>query len=37
MLMNPSLSRLRCLRCSHAVPPGDYPEGCPRCLAAGYL
>ncbi|CCN17381.1 PLP-dependent lyase/thiolase [Bordetella bronchiseptica] len=36
MLMNPSLSRLRCLRCSHAVPPGDYPEGCPRCLAAGY-
>ncbi|KRC76247.1 threonine synthase [Achromobacter sp. Root83] len=34
MQMNPSLTGLRCIRCASLWPPGDYPEGCPNCLAA---
>lgn len=36
MQMNPRLSGLRCIRCASLWPPGDYPEGCPHCLAAGH-
>ncbi len=36
MQMNPRLSGLRCLRCEALLPPADYPEGCPHCLAAGH-
>ncbi|MFD4839374.1 pyridoxal-phosphate dependent enzyme [Achromobacter sp. NPDC058515] len=36
MQMNPRLSGLRCIRCASLWPPGDYPEGCPSCLAAGH-
>lgn len=36
MQMNPRLSGLRCIRCATTWPPGDYPEGCPSCLAAGH-
>ncbi|MEN5165318.1 pyridoxal-phosphate dependent enzyme [Achromobacter kerstersii] len=36
MQMNPRLSGLRCIRCASLWPPGDYPEGCPTCLAAGH-
>lgn len=36
MLMNPRLSGLRCIRCEAMFLPADYPEGCPRCLAAGH-
>ncbi|WP_459617731.1 pyridoxal-phosphate dependent enzyme [Bordetella sp. 2513F-2] len=36
MLMNPKLSGLRCIRCQSVLPPGDYPEGCPHCLAQGH-
>lgn len=36
MRMNPHLAGLSCLRCGHRLPPGDYPEGCPVCLAQGH-
>ncbi|WP_417219698.1 pyridoxal-phosphate dependent enzyme [Achromobacter spanius] len=36
MQMNPGLSGLRCIRCTRLWAPGDYPEGCPHCLAAGH-
>ena len=36
MQMNPGLSGLRCIRCASLWSPGDYPEGCPSCLAAGH-
>lgn len=36
MQMNPRLSGLRCIRCASLWAPGDYPEGCPSCLAAGH-
>ena len=36
MQMNPRLTGLRCIRCAALWPAGDYPEGCPDCLAAGH-
>ncbi|MDH1521874.1 pyridoxal-phosphate dependent enzyme [Achromobacter mucicolens] len=36
MQMNPRLTGLRCIRCATLWPAGDYPEGCPACLAAGH-
>lgn len=32
---NPRLSHLRCISCSHVLPTGDYPRGCPVCELAG--
>ncbi len=34
--MNPALTGLHCIRCGTGYPPGDYPEGCPRCLDEGH-
>lgn len=32
---NPRLAHLRCIGCSHVLPIGDYPRGCPVCERAG--
>lgn len=32
---NPRLSHLRCISCSHVLPAGDFPRGCPVCERAG--
>jgi threonine synthase len=31
---NPRLQRLRCISCSHVLPHGDHPRGCPVCEQA---
>jgi threonine synthase len=33
--LNPLLAGFSCIRCGADYPPGDYFEGCPRCLAEG--
>jgi threonine synthase len=35
-LLNPRLRGFECLRCRVRHPIGDYPTGCPQCLAAGF-
>lgn len=34
MTRNPRLLHLRCITCSHTLPLGDYPRGCPVCEGA---
>ncbi len=36
MRANPRLRELACQRCDARLPPGDYPQGCPHCLAQGH-
>ncbi|RWM38703.1 pyridoxal-phosphate dependent enzyme [Mesorhizobium sp.] len=35
--LNPHISGMRCIRCGRLHPVADYFEGCPHCLAAGFV